>query len=545
MKLRRLVGLGSHKGSGYVPALMLGAAVLLIPLIAVQGRRGAIGRAAPAHPQPDDQADPHQQAYYVATSGNDGNPGTRNAPWRTIQHAASTIPAGSTVYVHGGVYHETVMVGVSGSAATGYTSFRNYPGERPIIDGSGLTVPAEMAGLFVIVDQSYVAIEGFELQNYRTATRYRVPIGISILGTAHHIRIRANRIHAIETNYAGMEGGDAHGIAVYGTAAPESIHDITIESNELYDLKLGSSEALVLNGNVERFVVRDNLVHDINNIAIDLIGFEETAPDPAFDQARDGLVQNNLVFNVDSYGNPAYGPERSAGGIYVDGGRDIVVERNTVHNANIGIELASEHAGRATSGITVRSNFIYHNDIAGIAIGGYDPERGRTERCRIVNNTLFENDLEGQGNGELMIQFDTRDNIVKNNIFYSTDQNLLIANAYTENTGNVVDSNLYFAPGGVDESTWQWRGVSYTSLAAYQAATGNDARALFADPVFVDRHRPDLHLNASSPAIGRGENLSISGDSDIDGDPRVIERIDIGADERLMRTFLPGVQTSE
>ena len=67
------------------------------------------------------------------------------------------------------------------------------------------------------------------------------------------------------------------------------------------------------------------------------------------DSARDGVIRGNTVWNVDSYGNPAYGTDRSADGIYVDGGRDVLVEGNVVHDVNIGIEFASEHAGRATA----------------------------------------------------------------------------------------------------------------------------------------------------------------------------------------------------
>ena len=50
-------------------------------------------------------------------------------------------------------------------------------------------------------------------------------------------------------------GADAHGIAVYGTSAPDSVHNIVIDGNELYDLILGSSEGLVLNGNVSQFII--------------------------------------------------------------------------------------------------------------------------------------------------------------------------------------------------------------------------------------------------------------------------------------------------
>jgi len=38
---------------------------------------------------------------------------------------------------------------------------------------------------------------------------------------------------------------------------------------------------MVLNGNVEKFVVSNNVVHDNDNIGIDFIGYEGENPDPA------------------------------------------------------------------------------------------------------------------------------------------------------------------------------------------------------------------------------------------------------------------------
>src|ERR1700682_408167 len=67
--------------------------------------------------------------YYVSTSGSDTNPGTIGAPWRTIQHAASTIHAVATVDVRAGVYNESVSIPVSGSSSSGYIVFQSYPGE--------------------------------------------------------------------------------------------------------------------------------------------------------------------------------------------------------------------------------------------------------------------------------------------------------------------------------------------------------------------------------------------------------------------------------
>ncbi len=475
------------------------------------------------------------QPYYVDPNGDDNNPGTLAEPWQTIQKAANTLAPGDTVYVRGGVYNEKVTVNVSGTADNGYITFRNYEDEVPILDGTGLPVPDSSNGMFLIVDQYYIIIEGFEIRNYRASTPYIIPVGIHIRGEAHNIKLKNNNIHHIETNAPVDEelmGADAHGIAVYGTSAPDSINNIFIEGNELHDLILGSSEGLVLNGNVTLFTVNNNIVYDCDNIGIDFIGFEDIAPNSDYDQARNGIVSNNTIYNISSFGNPAYGNEYSAGGIYVDGGRDIIVERNTIFQADIGIEIASEHQGRATSYITVRSNFLFKSRMAGIAMGGYDTERGSTENCIIVNNSLYHNGIGEYGNQEILLQFNTQNNIIKNNIFYADDQSILIGNPFTENINNIVDYNLYFHPSGINDCEFEWQNVIYQGFAAYRSATGNDSHSLFVTPQFTDLNVPDLHLLTTSSAINAGENLPEVGDYDIDGQTRIQGGIvDIGADE--------------
>lgn len=477
---------------------------------------------------------PAGQSYYVATDGDDDNPGSLVAPWRTVQRAADSLAPGDTAFVRGGVYGESVTINISGSASDGYINFRNYENEIPILDGSGLFVPNAINGILLIVDQQYITIEGFEIRNYRTSTANIVPVGIHIRGQAHHIQLKNNHIHHIETHAlvdANRLGADAHGIAVYGTSAAASLNNISIENNRLHDLILGSSEGVVLNGNVELFTIANNVIYDCDNIAVDIIGFENTAPNPDVDQGRNGIVSGNTIYNISSFGNPAYGDEFSVGGIYVDGGRDITIERNIVYQSDIGIEIASEHRGRATSHVTIRNNYIYHNRITGIAMGGYDSERGSTQSCTIVNNTLYHNDALQSGHGEILLQFDTQNNTIKNNILYANEQGLLIGNGYTANIDNAVDYNMYFAASGAG-GIWQWRQVDYQGFAAYQSATGNDVHSSFLDPQLADLSEPNLHLQRTSPAIDAGENLSAAGDFDIDGQPRLqFQTLDIGADE--------------
>lgn len=477
--------------------------------------------------------------FYVSPTGDDTNPGSFAEPWRTVQKAASTVPAGSTVFLRGGVYHERIEVGVSGNAVDGPIVFKAHPGEEPIIDGTGLAFdPGGATALLAIRGRSHLRIEGLTFRNLRTAVRNLVPIGILVEGDAHHIDLVGNVIHSIETRYNGPDGGDAHGIAVFGTeAAP--IHDLLIAENELFGLLLGSSEALVLNGNVTLFTVRDNVVRHCNNIGIDFIGYEGTAPVPASDRARDGICRGNLVFGIDSSRNPAYGGsftrgggDRSAGGIYVDGGARIVVEGNVVHHCNIGIELASEHAGRSTEEITLRNNLLYQNDIGGIFLGGYDALRGSTEDCRVLNNTLFENDTRQDGNGEIHLQYDVRNCVFRNNLLHANGQGLLFGNPWVQNSGNSVDHQLFFAPGGAQE--WQWKTVYHTGFAAYRTASGNDANSLLGDPRFLDAATFDFRTAADSPARHGADPAFVPdpGETDLAGLARVGEgRVDQGAFE--------------
>ncbi|CAM4457454.1 MAG: right-handed parallel beta-helix repeat-containing protein [Paenibacillus macerans] len=475
--------------------------------------------------------------FYVATSGSDSNAGTSNAPWKTLQHAADVAPAGSTVYVRGGVYNQKLKITRSGSASQGPIVFTNYGNETPVIDGTGLSVNGS-EGLIELEDVNYVTVQGFEVRGFTTASKNAVPIGIYVHGAGGFINLSNNKVHDIKNTAtpsgSGRLGRDAHGIAVYGTKAPDSIHDLTISGNELYNLVLGSSEALVLNGNVDGFAVTGNLVHDNDNIGIDLIGFEGTAPKTAYDQARNGLVKGNRVYNNSVKNNPSYGKDdNSAGGIYVDGGKDSIIEQNYSYSNDIGLEIASEHAGKSTSNITVRSNVIYNNRLTGIAMGGYDEERGSTVNCKIVNNTVYKNDTLNGYNGQLLVQYDTQNNVIKNNIFVANSTDVLIYNEYTKNTGNVVDYNLYFAPGGSSEATWTWKNKEYTGFSSYQKGTGNDAHSLFADPKFVNAANGDFHLQSSSPAIDAGNtDTAIIGTEDIDGEPRVKgSAVNIGADE--------------
>ncbi len=483
----------------------------------------------------------HATDYFVSTSGKDSNSGTLSSPWRSIQKAAQTVPAGSTVNILGGTYNERIVVQVSGSAAGGVITFQNYANQKVIVQSPGQVFSSPDSfpvGLFQIVDKSFITLKGLEFTNYigqAAASAGTFPAGIYVGGASTNIKILNNIVHKIYGSSNGKSG--AHGIAVYGTHAPASANTIMIDGNTLYDLKLGQSESMVFNGNVDGFSATNNIIHDTDNIGIDAIGFEKTAPDPAFDQARNGLIAGNLIYNIDSNKNPSYPPNSNgADGIYVDGGKLVTIERNTVHHTNIGIEMASEHTGLTTSGSIARNNIIYSNYGPGISIGGYSAAVGGTVNCTVIGNILYGNDTRNLGGGELQLQFflsgtSLNSNLVADNMFSPTKSGVLISNASTFQAVT-FKNNLYDLT--LQSLSWSWKNKQYNTLSAFQVASGSDQGSLVADPAYVNRSTLDLRPQSTSPAKGKGTYISsmINGDVDFGGNPRLAGAFDIGAYEQ-------------
>lgn len=107
--------------------------------------------------------------YYVATDGSDTNAGTESKPFKTIRKATlAAVAAGDTVYIRGGVYgggwdsHLSPQAsGTEGSPIT----FRAYPNELPILDGSDL---GEDGSGFEPTDVvvAFIRVEGLVARNW-------------------------------------------------------------------------------------------------------------------------------------------------------------------------------------------------------------------------------------------------------------------------------------------------------------------------------------------------------------------------------------------
>lgn len=477
-----------------------------------------------------------QQNYYVNTLGSDdtGN-GSYNLPWQTIQNGLDQLTAGDTLNIMKGTFNEKLFIEVSGTSDNKIV-IRNHSNDTVIISGADII---DSEAIIEISNKSNITIEGLSLANNEMLDSK----GILIEAKCNNITIRNNKIYNI--NFSGnasdavTEETNAQPVIVFGTESQDPIMNLIIDGNEIYNCRTGYSEALAVNGNVDGFEITDNIVHDITNIGIDIIGHEGTSLQN--DQARNGLVKGNTIYNcISDYA--------TSGGIYVDGGKDLVIENNVSYHNGYGIEIGCENTGKTTSNVTVRNNLFYDNEVCAIAVGGFDYPNGsgKVVDCDILNNTCVKNDFAVGGTGEMYITY-LENADIKNNIFYLSGQDIF-AYAELSQVNLVMDYNLFYSLSGNFET--EWNGTQYTSFSEFQTGTSLNANSLFSDPLLVsaDVLSADFHVQENSPAINAGDPDFVAADTetDFDGNERVFDNIvDCGAYECQTSSEVSKIKAAE
>ncbi|MBS0660399.1 MAG: cadherin-like beta sandwich domain-containing protein [Verrucomicrobia bacterium] len=273
-------------------------------------------------------------------------------------------------------------------------------------------------------------------------------------------------------------------------------------------------------------------------------------------------VSLNVVSGVTSSvaGNVA-GISIGANGMATDLGASSLGSRNAAITRNIVRDITHTLAGNSAVGLLFASavnatNLIANNQISGVVapatgtsfVAGIHLPCADGSLTRVLGNSVGLAGNRGtttlQSPSYALSIAGTAASLqeVRNNVFSNVlDPGSGGANAVSYALGLqfstfanfTADRNLYYAAGpnpgpfrvGALGSA---AGTTYGTLAAWQAASGDDANSLQADPLFVGPS--DLHLTAASPASNAG--LPVSGLSlDTDGQPRSATRPDLGADE--------------
>ncbi len=142
---------------------------------------------------------PHRPAgvtYHVALTGDDANPGTEAAPFRTIKHGASVLQAGDVLIIHDGDYGSEfdIQIPNSGTAANPITIKAENRG-AVMLHGSRLPDQIDGGGTgFDVEGRSYIVFDGLSFSDYSVGIGvYGDPEGLGEPYAGHHITITHSR----------------------------------------------------------------------------------------------------------------------------------------------------------------------------------------------------------------------------------------------------------------------------------------------------------------------------------------------------------------
>ena len=489
-----------------------------------------------------------QTNYYVSTTGSNSNNGSISNPWLSIQYACDQLQAGDTLNVLAGYYNEIIeLTNEHSGTSENFTTLRNYHNDEVTITAIDLNAE-EILG---ISDAAYLHIYGLNFSENNDEEGD----GIKIVGTSHHITLnhilvsninhnwaiaiklenQVNNINIMNTDIFQINAPDpqypnkgASGISIGGSDVDNPIHHINISNCKIHDCKLGDNEALIIYGNVSDFLIEDCELYNLNNIALDLIGGWGIVPVDSLDQVRYGIVRNCKIHDCV---NPE--PGYSADGFYIDGGRDILLENNISYRNDLGFVVWAEYNHVVQKNIILRNNVAFDSLYEGIAFGswGFPDHTGLLITSSVTGNTLYNNNINNQGAGELYFGF-INDCVVENNIIFGDNLSAIVTLEEGAQNNLTLNHNIYYTPNGQATFVYNW--INYVGIEAFRAATNYESYGLEANPLFADIENHDFHLRPSSPAIDAGNPnyFMTDGDVDMDGEARIYNYItDCGADE--------------
>jgi parallel beta-helix repeat protein len=276
----------------------------------------------------------HAATFYVATYGDDANPGTVESPFQTIQRGAWALSAGDTLIVQGGTYLESLFYISSGTSWSQPVTVQAAPGETVVLQA---TAPTD--AIVDFGDGQYIILNGFILDANHIAT-FAFGTGTG----SRHIRVMNCEIK--NARFSGM--------SVYGQSHEFSNLDVHDNGTNSFDhgLYMQSSQTRVESS---RFYNHDGYgIHAFGG------------------NGDDNIFDSNLT-----YGN-------TSGGMWVGNGVRNTISNNTIWDNGYGLILASP-------GSTVDNNTIYNNygtsRDTGIGIVILGSDWGVT----ITNNTVYGN----------------------------------------------------------------------------------------------------------------------------------------------------------
>lgn len=435
-----------------------------------------------------------QTTWYVATTGNDNNPGTLAAPFKTIPKAIEEAIPGDEILLRGGNYiSNEIRIGKSD------LTLRSYPGEWAVI-----TAVTDVEDITSCIWYNEPDVVGGLLENLEI-------VGGALYGVS------------FETNWEwGLPANERHGVR--GVIIRNCI--IRHTGRDCIKIKPGCSGIQVLNCEIHHSGI--GIFNSPANGGPNAEGIDNVNGDLM-------LVQGCYFHDI------------STSGVYAKGGaRGCKIEENLFVNIGEGGILLGFYTDADYFDSTnnpeyyecinsvARNNIIIGTGGAGIGFWG-------ALDCRAYNNTVVTASPEFHAplhiaSAEVYIDDNTtatppcRNIEVFNNLFIDQSGNSEDDHTVQVREGalagvNHINRNIFHKTGGPAQFD---DNIHYPPLtfSEWKSTYGYDQQSLETDPLLDGNY----HLSAMSPAIDAGEQIQNTVVRDYDGATRA-GTYDIGADE--------------
>jgi parallel beta-helix repeat protein len=344
--------------------------------------------------------------YYVSTSGNDDNDGlTIETTFQTIQRASYAVSPGDTVFIRNGIYSYSypesliVFLTISGTEGNPIT-FRNYPGENPILQMNGTNWGAIklngcdyiiIDGLTIIGNNDNITLEYAQSQQTIIGNPETAGNGIAIdaqyeneVNKAHHVIVRnctvskcgGGGIYTYNADYTTIENNTVFECAWY---TPYGNSGISMYQNWNSDTSIGIKNYIT--GNTcyrnENFIpwYVTNSILDGNGIIIDDNRNTQNNSTLGIYTGKT-YVANNLVFDNGGRGIHCYESD------------NVIIVNNTCYkNCQSPAVQSGEFTAYDASNITYINNIVSPD----IGIPPMDKDDSTTSNIVAFNNLFTTN----------------------------------------------------------------------------------------------------------------------------------------------------------